>query len=204
MYYTASFTAGGILFNEFEAILPYFKKKELRELLRSEIKENRYLKINTESGRKRITQEINKRAGGINDGFWIFYRSRNPEEKKLLLFYLCIKCYQLIWDFHFKVTIPGYWAYHYQVEDFAYKMYLDELGSKDEEVHEWSETTRKKCITNYLRMLKESGLVVSRKIQKPDIQDEFYCYFIRENESWALNAFLLNDQEKDRITNFCQ
>jgi hypothetical protein len=204
MDYTASFTAGGILFNEFEAILPYIKKREIKTFLQNEIKENKYLRINTESGRKRVGQEINKRVDTVNDEFWIFYQSQYLEERKLLLLYLCIKSYQLLWDFHFKVTIPGYWAYHHQLDDFAYKMYLDELGSKVNEVHSWSETTKKKCITNYIRMLKESGLVINGKIQKPGIDDMFYCYFIRVNELWALDAFLLSNQEKERITNFCQ
>lgn len=203
MDYTASFTAGGILFNEFEAIWPFIKT-DFKAFLQKEAQENQYLRINTESARKRIIQEINKRVDAVNDNFWNYYQSRNTEEKKLLLFFLCLKYYQLVWDFHFKVTIPGYWAYHHQLDDFAYKMYLDELGSKDDVVQGWSDSTRKKCISNYVRMLKEAGLVVNGKMQKPAVDDEFFCYFIRENESWALNAFLLNDQEKERITNFCQ
>lgn len=53
MDYTASFTAGGILFNEFEAILPYLKKAEIKAFLQREIRENKYLRINTESARKK-------------------------------------------------------------------------------------------------------------------------------------------------------
>lgn len=204
MDYTASFTAGGILFNEFEAIVLSVKKAELRAFLQREIKENKYLKINTESGRKRVSQELIKRVEMVPDQFLSFYEFRIPEEKRLLLLYLCIKSYQLLWDFHFKVTIPGYWAYHHQLDDFAYKMYLDELGSKDDEVNGWSDSTKRKCITNYLRMLKESGLVVNGKLQRPNVDDEFYCYFIRTNDSWALDAFLLNEQDKEKISNYCK
>jgi hypothetical protein len=149
-----------------------------------------------------VTHEINKRIETASVGFWDFYNSRNTEEKKGLLFYLCVKTYQLIRDFHFRVTIPGYWAYHHHPDSYAYKMYLDELGSKYDEIHNWSESTRKKCVTVYMRMLKEAGFIINNRIQKPDFDDSFYSYFTTINERWALDIYLLNDQEKQTIITY--
>ena len=56
MDYTASFTAGVILFNEFEAILPHIKKEGTKDFLQRETEENKHLRINTESSSKRVAQ----------------------------------------------------------------------------------------------------------------------------------------------------
>lgn len=204
MDYSASYTAGGILYEEFEAILPIIENEDRAKLLANEIKQNHFLKINSESARKRVIAEINKRIRSIDAGFWKYYQSCAPDEKRLLLFYLCVKTYLLIRDFHFKVTFPAYWAYRYQVDMFAYKMYLDELGSKNETVNGWTESTRNKCISNYTKMLKDAGLLKNNSLQHPKIEYSFFCYFIKQNEHWALDIFLLNNQDKENIINYCK
>lgn len=147
--------------------------------------------------------ELKKRIKAVDQDFWNCYQQSTSEEKKLLLFYLCVKTYQLVWDFHFKVTVPGFWAYRHQLDDYAYKMYLDELSSKDEEVNSWSESTRKKCITNYVRMLNEAGLLNS-KLEKPHVDNSFYCCFLKWGQQWALDIYLLTKQEKELISEHCQ
>src|SRR5687767_2292045 len=106
MSYSASFTAGGILFNEFEAILNFIEKEDFNEFILQEAKDNNFLKIKTEAARKRVVTEIKKRVESTSQDFWVFYKSCTQEERKILLFYLCCKSYQLVSDFHFKVTIP--------------------------------------------------------------------------------------------------
>lgn len=204
MSYSASFTAGGILFSEFEAILPFIQKEGIRDFLVRESKENNYLRIATESARKRVITELKKRIDAVNPDFWSFYHSRVEEDRRLLLFYLCVKTYQLVWDFHYKVTLPGYWAYHHHIDELAYKMYLDELGSKVDDVNRWSESTSKKCITNYIRMLNESGILQNGKLHKPAVENDFYCYYIKDGKNWALDIFLLNNREKELIGKYCQ
>ena len=204
MAYSSSFTAGGILHNEFEAILPFLLQPGINEFLMQEAKDNIYLKIKTESARKRVVTELKKRIEKVDIHFWETYSASNEAEKKMLLFYLCCTTYQLVTDFHFKVTVAGYWTFTYEVDPFGYKMLLDELASKDETVHGWSDSTRKKCITNYVRMLKEAGLISSNKIQKPILENSFYCYFISQQQTWALDIFLLNNLEKETIINYCR
>ena len=177
MSYSASFTAGGLLFNEFESVLSFVQKDDFNEFILQEAKNNNYLKIKTEAARKRVVTEIKKRVEVVSPNFWEYYKSSSENEKKILLFYVCCKSYQLVWDFHFKVTIPGFWAYRHEVDIYAYKMYLDELSSKDETINSWSDSTRKKCITNYIRMLTEAGIIIGKKIQRPEVGHSFYCFF---------------------------
>jgi len=205
MKYSASFTAGGILFNEFEAILPFVVQGEnMKIFLDKEIKENVYLRIATESARIRVTTEIKKRLKAGDPTFWNYYQSCTTDERKLLLFYLCVKTYHLVRDYHFKVTVPSFWAYRTVVDAAAYKMYLDELGSKDEEVDSWSETTQRKTITNYIRMLGEAGFLQGDKLQQIRMENSFYCFFLKQNDIWALDIFFLTNNEKQQIREACQ
>lgn len=203
MEYSSSFTASGILYNEFEAVLPLVAEANVKDLLAIEIKENKLLKLPTEQSRKLIVTELKKRLDAAGNKFLPAYQNSSSEERKLLLFYLCVKTYQLVWDFHFKVTIPGYWAYRHEVDNYAYKMYLDELSSNDEGVARWSEATRKKCISNYIRMLNEAGLNQA-KLTKPNVTESFYCFFLKLGETWALDIYFLSKQEKETIANYCQ
>ena len=204
MKYSSSFTAGGLLFNEFEAILPALIAGNIEEFLRKESGENNYLKISTESARKRIITELKKRIISVPKEFWVHYSKSDDYQKKLFLFYVCTKTYLLIYDMHFKITTQAFWAYKQEIDIYPYKMYLDELSTKDEEIGSWSESTRQKCITNYFRMLRESGLLINKATKRPETVNDFYCYFVNHNETWALDIYFLDQTEKNKIINYCQ
>lgn len=204
MDYSASFTAGGILFNEFESILPIVNEENVVELLNKEIKENHFLKIKTESARIRITTELKKRLQMMDQSFWTHYRQFDKSERKALLFYVCVKSYQLVADFHFKIVAPRFWSFNTNIGYDDFKIYLDELATKDEEVQKWSDSTRKKCITNYVRMLNETGFMLGENLHKPELANHFFCYFIKAQEQWALDIFLLHNREKETIAAYCQ
>lgn len=204
MRYSSSFTAGGILYNEFESVLTLINSDNRDQLLAKEVSENRYFKINSEAARKRIVTEIKKRIVLLDDIFWNYYLTLTKEEKKLMLFYLCVRTYKLVQDFHIKITAKRFWTYQKQIDPNQYKMYLDELSSKEPPIEKWSESTRKKCITNYIRMLKEAGFINNNSLQKPQIETTFYCFFLKISAPWALDIFLLNNAEKETINNYCK
>ena len=68
--YTASFTAGALLFQEFNAVNQFMSDGALVSVLQTEVKENKYLAIKTQSARKRIIQEMAKRVENAPAGFW--------------------------------------------------------------------------------------------------------------------------------------
>ena len=204
MKYSVSFATGGILYNEFESILPLIFEKDRDQLLAEEVIRNQYIKINSEAARKRIINEIKKRINSVDDFFWKNYKLLNKEQKKLMLFYLCVKTYRLVQDFHLNITVNNYWTYQTQIDVNQYKMYLDELSSKEPSIEKWAESTKKKSITNYIRALKESGFSNNNKLQTPEAESHFYCYFLKNDAPWAMDIFLLNNQQKETITNYCK
>ncbi len=103
--YSASFNAGSLLHRETTSILHLLEADNAQELLKNEVKNNQYIQINSETSRKRVITEITKRYAVVKPDFWGFYKTRNIQEQKVMLFYLCLKCYKLMFDYHFNVTV---------------------------------------------------------------------------------------------------
>ena len=200
--YTGSFAAGSLLHKETNAILPLLLSENSESFLKQEIQQNNLLKINSESARKRTVSEIIKRFSNTEKSFWDFYVSRNEEEQKLLLFYLCLKVYRLMFDFHFHVTIKQWNSSTPVVESFLYQMELNEIAGKDEKVYNWTDLTKSKVISVYMRILKDIDMLDSKTFRLKSIvvaDDSFFSYFIKAKDLWFLDACLLSAQSKKQI-----
>lgn len=200
--YTGSFAAGSLLHKETNAILPILLSENSDIYLKQEIQQNNLLKINSESARKRTVSEIIKRFSDTERSFWDFYVSRTEEEQKLLLFYLCLKVYRLMFDFHFNVTIKQWNSSTPVVDSFLYQMELNEIAGKDEKVYNWTDQTKSKVISVYMRILKDIDMLDSKTFRLKSIfvvDDSFFAYFIKAKEIWFLDACLLNPMAKKNI-----
>ena len=200
--YTGSFAAGSLLHKETNAILPLLLAEHSTDFLRQEIQQNQFLKINSESARKRTVMEILKRFSVTNKSFWEFYITRNEEEQKLLLFYQCLRVYRLMFDFHFNVTIKQWNSSTPQVEPYHYQMELNEIAGRDEKVYNWTDLTKSKVISVYMRILKDINLLDPKtyRLKSIIISDEsFFSYFIKVKDLWFLDACLLSSQSKKQL-----
>lgn len=200
--YTGSFAAGSLLHKETNAILPLLLLELSDALLKQEIQQNNLLKINSESARKRTVMEIQKRFSVTNKSFWDFYVNRNEEEQKLLLFYQCLRVYRLMFDFHFNVTIKQWNSSTPQVEPYHYQMELNEIAGRDEKVYKWTDLTKQKVISVYMRILKDVNLLDPKTYQLKTIvvsDESFFAYFIKAKDLWFLDACLLSAQSKKHI-----
>lgn len=201
--YSAAFTGAGLMFPEMESLYPVLIQSNAIDLLWQEVKENRFLKINSESSRKRVLQEIRKRYQYTDAGFWKFYYACGEKERRLLLFYVVMKTYRIVYDFHFNVTVPRFLALETEIDAYRYKMRLDEIASAHDNVAEWTEDTREKIITRYIFMLETAGLSNGNQLQIPDVLPEFYCFFIGKREFWALDAYFLKKPDKEKLIKMC-
>lgn len=187
--YASAFTATALLFNEFAAAKESLLSDDFTRQLKDEVLENTRLGIKTQSARKRISQEMIKRHASASPGFWPFFFERPEEEQKLALFFLCLKTYGLMLDYHLEVSLKRWKAKSEQLDTFDLQMRLDEIASTHPEVDAWSASTKTKTITVYLRTLTEAGLLKAGRLQKPQrISPDFWQYFIRCGESWFLEA----------------
>lgn len=200
-HYTISFSIGGLLHREISAALPLFVSEHSKELVIEEIKQNNVLRINSESARKRIVGEIRKRYITQDKEFWQLYQECGEETQKILLFYVCLKTYKLVFDFHFNVTLPIWNSSNRIVDSYLYKMELDEIGGKDQFVFDLSDVSKKKAITSYQRMLRELGILdtVSNQLKSLTPSSDVLNYIVKSREIWFLDACLLSSQTKKQI-----
>lgn len=200
--YSGSFAAGSLLYKETNAILPLLLSVDCDSLIQQEIQQNNLLKINSESARERTVREILKRFSVTKKSFWDFYASRNEDEQKLLLFYQCLKVYRLMFDFHFNVTTKQWNSSHPEVEPYLYQMELNEIAGRDEKVYKWTDLTKSKVISVYMRILKDIHLLEPKTNRLKSIlvtDDSFFAYFIKAKDLWFLDACLLSAQSKKQI-----
>ena len=199
--YSASFTAGSLLYKETTALLPLLLSDDAELLIKEEIKQNNILRINSETSRKRTVSEIIKRTSFTDTSFWNYYSSRSESEQKLLLFYLCLKVYKLMFDFHFNVTVPQWKSSVQEVDNYLYQMELSNISGKDEFVDSWKEKTRKDTISVYKKILKDVHLLDADGVTLKSIiaKDDFFQWFIKNQERWFLDACLLSATRKEYL-----
>ena len=199
--YSASFTAGSLLHKETTALLPLLLSEDSEKLVKQEIKQNNLLKINSENSRERTVREIMKRLTFTDHSFWTLYAGRTVEEQKIMLFYLCLKVYKLMFDFHFNVTVRQWNSSTPTVEPFLYQMELNEISGKVDSVYNWTDATKGKTISVYLRILKDIALLDDKtnRLKSVPVSGDFWNYFIGLREIWFLDACLLPPFTKKNI-----
>lgn len=194
--YSASFTAASILLIEHQNMEHIIMAENFEELIDAEVKNNSFLGIKTEAGRKRVTQEIRKRHENASKEFWSMFFNSEEIEQRLALLYLCLKTYPLVMDFHVEVVLKKWKSKSLRLDIFDLQMRLDEIASIDEEVMAWSEQTQKKTTTVYKRMLSEAGLLKDNELTKPqNIHSDFWNYFIEIGESWFIEVCFYNKNQ---------
>jgi len=199
--YSASFTAGSLLYRETTALLPLLLKDDAKLLVKDEIKQNNLLNINSQKARERTIIEIQKRMAVVDHKFWETYLASHVEGQKIMLFYLCLKVYKLMFDYHFNVTVPQWNSSNPVIEPFLFQIELNEIGARVDYVDKWTESTKGKTISVYMRILKDIDMLDQKTLRLKSILiiGEFWDYFVKQRELWFLDACLLNPIAKRNL-----
>lgn len=193
-------TSGSLFINEFEKLLPILTGEKQNELLLNESKENRLMRVKTESARKRIVTEIKRRISNLPADFWSFYSNCSFEQRRILLFFIVLKNYEITKDLQFEVILQKWKRLDTHLDTFDLKMRMDELASKNEEIASWSDSTQLKVTTVFLRCLREVEFLKKGKLIKPSEQPSwFWEFFVQIGEPWFLEACLLSKTEREAI-----
>lgn len=197
--YSASFTTGPLLTDETEAIIDFLDEHpgdDYALILESD----KYLKVNSQAARKRRLREILNRVQSVAKDYWNFYlRLSGKDEKNVFMYYICMKYYPLIRDFHFEVVLSKW-----RLMDATYSKdevfrFLTRSSIQHPEVDEWKESTRKKVVQVLTLMLKEAGIVSNNKLRLVFLSDTFWLFFIEHGEGWFLEAMFLSREQRDLL-----
>jgi hypothetical protein len=198
--YRITFTAGGLLTEETRAVISYLNEENIASLS-SEVKHSQHLQTNSESARSRIVWELNKRYEESGQHVFDVFKDSNLQQQKILIFYTCMKVYQILFDFMFGPVNDKWLTRDLQLSKTDVERFLDAQSSTHPEVDRWAATTREKVTTVIIRMLNEVGLLMDGNLQTVEAPDHFWKHFVDFGDAWFLQAMLLNKEQRDNIIN---
>ena len=196
--YTAAITGGGFLFEETNALLPLLKSPDRIALLKDEKVNNRLLKINAESSRKRAINEIVRRYDTLSLAFWNDYQDMSEDDQKAALFFVILKTYKICFDFHINVTMRKWNSISKSVMYDDIILEFNEVSAKDEFVDSWSDKTKSNVATAYLTILRKVGILDNEDNLHP-LNASNFDYYILHGEQWFLEACLLQPYQIENI-----
>lgn len=188
--YTAAITGGGFLFEETNILLPLLQSEERDKLLKQESLYNELLQINSEKSRKRCIAEVKRRYNAVSPSFWVDYQAMAEENQYAALFFVLLKTYKILFDFHTNVTIKRWNSISKAIFTEDLMMEFNEISANDAFVDSWSEMTKRKVASAYLTILRKIGMLDTDN-QLQSLPCSNFDYYIRLEEQWFLEAALL-------------
>ncbi len=192
--YTASITGGGFLFLETNALLPLLLNENADSLIKEEVLHNNVLHINSESSRKRHVTEIKRRFNSVPRSFWNDYKLMKESDKKIALFFVLLKAYKILFDFHANVTMSRWRSVSANVSVEDIMMEFNSIAASDRFVDSWSDSTKKHVATAYLSILRHVGILDKAGALRP-LKPSNVNFYFSIGEPWFLDACLLEPYE---------
>ena len=188
--YSASFTGAAILFSDMNVAVRMLLEDDSPGTIKTLKTDANYIKIKSSKSRERVTAEFVKRFRAVPKSFWTRYVELPENEQRLALLYVVLKTYQLLFEFQINLAIPKYNSPDRILTKNEVSMALNEIASKDEFVDSWSAETRDRASSQYLTILRQSGLVSEStgELQSPNLSDEALLWYIQSGEVWFLQA----------------
>ena len=196
--YTAAITGGGFLFEETNALLPLLQSPDRVALLKDEKVNNRLLKINAETSRKKAITEIARRYDAVSSSFWNDFQNMSEDDQKAALFFVILKTYKICFDFHVNVTMRKWNSISKSVMYDDIMMEFNEVSANDNFVDSWSDSTKSNVATAYLTMLRKVSILDKEGNLHP-LNASNYDYYIIHGEQWFLEACLLQPYQIENI-----
>lgn len=199
--YTATITGCAFLYNEFMRILPLLMAPNSEEVLKEEAVNNNLLQVNSQKARRTFINEFKRRYNAVPASFWTKMQALSEQGQRAALLYAILKTYRLLFDFHFNVTIKQWNSIERTLQKNDIMMEFNEISAHDEFVDSWTETTKKKCASQYLTILRQAGMLNEKtnELQALHLEANEYEYYIRSGEEWFLEACLLYPYEINDI-----
>lgn len=196
--YSASITGGGFLFNETNALLPLLLDENAADLIKDEVLNNNILHINSEKSRKRNVAEIKRRFEALPRTFWYDYMEMDDDNKRIALFFVLLKTYKILFDFHANVTMSRWRSASQDISIDDLKMEFNAISAKDEFVDSWSDATKKKVASAYLSILRHVNMLDSDEHLQA-LRPSNIDFYFGIGEPWFLDACLLEPYEIESL-----
>ncbi len=199
--YSASFTGAAMLFSDMNVAVKLLLEDDSPETIKRLKTDASHIQIKSETARRRVTAEFVKRFHAVPQSFWSRYVDLPESEQRLALLYVILKTYRLLFEFQVNLAIPKYNSPDRIITKNDVNMALNEIASQDEFVDSWSAETRDRASSQYLTILRQSGLIDegSGELQSPNVPEEALLWYIQAGEVWFLQACFLPGYKIEQI-----
>lgn len=189
--YNLSFTAGALLYaetKEYLAAIPDFEKYKKKK----ELPDFSVIPTNSESSKKRLKAEIDKRLETLSVEYLENFSSLSVKDQKAILFLAFCKSYPILTEFVMEVVYEKWKIFDFDLSTYHFEYFLNEKLS-DEKRDSITEKTQYKLAQVAIKTLKEVGIIKKAEIQSVVPSRELANILKKQNDLWFLNCLLITN-----------
>ena len=197
--YDTGFTSGALLLNEATAVIENINDIE-SFMSGEEGVDLNTIPTNSESSKKRLKSELEKRIRAIGDSSLIsMYLGLNEQNRKLVLFYAACKMYPLISDFMIMKVLKKWHALDMKVSSEDFLNFLYEKSGAHPELQEITDNTRYKLAQVMMKMLKDLGLLKNGELTEISFELSAVDAIVSNGDIWFLEVVLMAKNEINNL-----
>lgn len=197
--YSTAFTAGALLLKECNSYIGAISNVD-DFLLGKEIIDQNILPINSESSRKRVKNELDKRLKSLDDRrLFITFLETDEINKKLILFYSIVRTYKIIADFMIEVVLNKWYNFDLNISVDDFQDFIFQKEDTHPELLKITDKTKYKISQVAIKMLKELELVVDGNLRKVYFDKTILKGIAQNGDGWLLETLFFNEEEQKEI-----
>lgn len=190
MSYSLGFTAGALLYKEAKGYIASISCIE-DYLSHKENVTSDNIPTNSETSRKRIKAELDKRLLFLNEDYLKLFISSDEKNQKIILFFSICKSYSIISEFVLEVIYQKWKRFDYDVTTYDFGYFLSEKLSQ-EKLDSISDNTKYKLSQVTVKILKEIGMLEKDQINQIFPSEDLIIILNKNGDGWFLNCLLIN------------
>lgn len=188
MKYNFAFTTGSLLYNESYIFIQAIGDTE--EYLNNRFVVDRNVLItNSESSRKLIKGELDKRLKNLDFDYLNNFLQFSEQDQKIVLFLAICKTYSIITEFALEVVYKKWVNFDNELSSYDFKYFLSAKLS-EEQLNTISSHSLYKLSQVAVRMFKEVGIFSNNKLSTVNISQDLIDLLNRKGDSWFLPCIL--------------
>ncbi|HCC93587.1 MAG TPA: hypothetical protein DEQ26_04550 [Flavobacteriaceae bacterium] len=194
MKYNLAFTAGALLYNESSLYLSAINNIEAY-CNGDENVDIDVLTTNSESSRKRIKSELDKRFKNINFSYLEKFNQVDEQDQKIILFFAICNTYQIITEFSLEVVYKKWLNFDNELGTYDFKYFLSSKLSEDQ-LNDISSSSQYKLTQVAIKIFKDVGLYKNESLIPLKPSEDLIDLIYRNGDQWFFNCILFNNQEE--------
>ena len=153
-----------------------------------------------ESTQKRNASEILKRLRNAPRSIWEEITGLPSKERRIALYYLILKTHSFFFDFHMEVILQKWRTMDRSFSKKDVLRFIEKNMDDHPEMENWSEESKGRISRTVKLLLEQIDLIdKNQELQSVHAAGSLWELFVREGETWFLEAMLLNKQERQRL-----